>query len=254
MSLPMQKLATAAMVVMAGFLLSRLLGLVRNIVILGQFGTGREYEAYVAAISVPDLVFQILAGGAVGSAFIPVFKTYIARQDADSGWRLARAAMTMAFVITAPIALLLAVLSRPLTELLVPGWDAASKDLTAELMRIMMVSPVFFAVSGFATSILNSFQRFLLAALAPLFYNASIILGAWLLRPMGIEGVAIGVSVGAALHLLVQVPGLLSQGMQLKPTFDPSHPGLREVLRLMSPRMFGLGVVQINLMVNVVLA
>ncbi|MFN0074695.1 MAG: murein biosynthesis integral membrane protein MurJ, partial [Chloroflexota bacterium] len=69
----MNKLALASLVVMAGYVVSRLLGLVRNMVILSQFGTGREFEAYVAAVTVPDIIFQVLAGGAVGSAFIPVF-------------------------------------------------------------------------------------------------------------------------------------------------------------------------------------
>ncbi|MFN0070149.1 MAG: murein biosynthesis integral membrane protein MurJ, partial [Chloroflexota bacterium] len=222
--------------------------------ILSQFGTGREFEAYVAAVTVPDIIFQVLAGGAVGSAFIPVFKTYIARDGMDDGWRLARTAMTVAVAVTIPVALLFALIARPLTDLIVPGFDAELKQQTADLMRIMLVSPVLFAVSGFATSVLNSFQRFALTALAPVAYNLSIIAGAVLLRSFGVEGVAIGVAVGALLHLLVQVPGLRAQGMVLRPAFQIHHPGLREVARLMGPRMLGLGVVQINLLVNVVLA
>src|SRR5207237_10633843 len=84
----MRRLAQAALVVMTGFLLSRLLGAVRNIVIAAHFGTGTEYGAYVAAIALPDLVFQVLVGGAVGSAFIPVFKRYLARGDTDDAWNL----------------------------------------------------------------------------------------------------------------------------------------------------------------------
>jgi putative peptidoglycan lipid II flippase len=250
----MNKLAIASLVVMTGFVVSRLLGLVRNMVILSQFGTGREFEAYVAAVTVPDIIFQVLAGGAVGSAFIPVFKTYIARDSVDDGWRLARTAMTVAVAITIPVAFVIALIARPLTDVLVPGFDAELKNETARLMRIMLVSPVLFAVSGFATSVLNSFQRFALTALAPVAYNLSIILGAVLLRPLGIEGVAIGVAAGALLHLLVQVPGLRAQGMLLRPAFQIHHPGLREIGRLMGPRMLGLGVVQVNLLVNVLLA
>ncbi len=111
----MNKLAVASLVVMAGFLASRLLGLVRNMVILNQFGTGREFEAYVAAVTVPDIIFQVLAGGAVGSAFIPVFKTYIARDGLDDGFRLARTAMTVAVAITIPVAILMAIVARALS-------------------------------------------------------------------------------------------------------------------------------------------
>ena len=83
-----RKLAAASLVVMAGFVASRLLGLVRNVVVAQQFGTGREYEAFIAALTIPDLVFQVLAGGAVGAAFIPVFKGYFADEDEEGGWRL----------------------------------------------------------------------------------------------------------------------------------------------------------------------
>jgi putative peptidoglycan lipid II flippase len=249
-----RKLAAASLVVMAGFVASRLLGLVRNVVIAQQFGTGREYEAFIAALTIPDLVFQILAGGAVGSAFIPVFKGYFARDDDDGAWRLTSLVMSLAMAATIPTSLILALFARPLTELLVPAWDAASKDLTATLMQTMLITPAVFAVSGFATSVLNSFQRFLAAALAPIVYNASIILSALLFRSLGIEGVAIGVAVGSVLHLLVQVPGLIAVGMRFRFELSLDHPGVREVLRLMGPRMIGLGVVQVNQLVNVILA
>ena len=256
MSTSFRKLATASLVVMAGFVASRVLGLVRNMVILSQFGAGREYEAYLAAIAIPDLVFQVLAGGAVGSAFIPVFNSYFARGEADRAWRLTHSVISLTFLATLPVALALAVVARPLTELLVPGWDQASKELTAELMRIMLFSPVVFAVSGFATSVLNSFQRFAAAALAPIFYNLAIIVAALVSRPLGLEihGVALGVSLGACLHLAVQVPSLLAQGYRFRPMVDLALSGVREVVRLMVPRMLGLGVVQLNLLVNVVLA
>src|SRR5919199_5750250 len=100
-----RSLAAASLVVMLGFVASRILGLVRNMAILSQFGAGREYEAYLAAIAIPDLVFQVLAGGAVGSAFIPVFKSYFARGDEADGWRLANSAMTLALVVTVPTSL-----------------------------------------------------------------------------------------------------------------------------------------------------
>ena len=249
-----RKLATSSLIVMLGLALSRVFGLARNVVLAQQFGTGREYEAFIAALIVPDLVFQVLAGGAVGSAFIPVFKGYFARDNDDEAWEFTSKVMSLAVAATAPVALLLAVLARPLTELVVPGWDAADKDLTATLMRTMLISPAIFAVSGFAASVLNSFQRFALAALAPIVYNLTIIVSAFVLRPFGIEGVAIGVAVGSLLHLAVQVPGLVALGMRFRFTLDLGHEGVREVLRMMGPRMIGLGVMQVNQLVNVVLA
>lgn len=249
-----RKLAGYSLLVMAGFVASRLLGLVRNIVVAQQFGTGREYEAFIAALVIPDLVFQVLAGGAVGAAFIPVFKGYFARDDTAGAWTLTSRVMSLALVVTAPVSLLLALFARPLTELIVPGWDAESKELTATLMRIMLISPAIFAVSGFAISVLNSFQRFFLTALAPVLYNLSIIVSALVFRHLGIEGVAIGAVAGSLLHLLIQAPGLFDVGMRFRFGVSLTDPGVREVLRLMGPRMIGLGVVQVNQLVNVVLA
>jgi putative peptidoglycan lipid II flippase len=256
MSTSFGSLARYSAIVVAGFVVSRFFGLFRNMAILDQFGAGRDYEAFLAAIAIPDLVFQVLAGGAVGSAFIPVFNGYFARGEESQAWRLTSSVITIALAVTAPVALVLALLARPLADLLVPGWDPESKALTAELMRIMLISPVIFAVSGFVTSVLNSFQRFAAAALAPIFYNLAIIAGALLARPLdlGIHAVAIGATVGAGLHLLVQLPGLLQQGYRFRPTVDLALAGVREVGRLMLPRMLGLGVVQLNLLVNVVLA
>jgi len=249
-----RKLAGYSLVVMAGFVVSRLFGLIRNVVVAQQFGTGREYEAFIAALTVPDLVFQVLAGGAVGAAFIPVFKEYFAHDDDDGAWRLTSLVISLAMVATIPTSLILAFFARPLTELVVPGWDPQSKDLTASLMRIMLISPAIFAVSGFCISVLNSFQRFFLAGLAPIMYSAAIIVSALVFRPLGIEAVAIGAVVGSALHLLVQLPGLLSVGMRFRFGVSLRDPGVREVLRLMGPRMIGLGVLQVNQLVNVMLA
>jgi putative peptidoglycan lipid II flippase len=245
------------MVVMLGFVASRLLGLVRNMVITSQFGAGREYEIFLAAIAVPDLIFQVLAGGAVGSAFIPVFNAYLARGEEAAAWRLTNAVMTLAALATTPIAVLIGLVAHPLVDfVIVPGWDPASKSQTAELMRLMLLSPVIFAVSGFATSVLSSFQRFAWAALAPIAYNLSIIAAAMLARPLslGVEALGYGVNSGALLHLLVQLPACRAQGMPLRAVIDFQLAGVREVGRLMVPRMLGLAVVQLNQLVNIVLA
>jgi putative peptidoglycan lipid II flippase len=250
----MRKLAQASLIVFGGYAASRVLGLVRNVVVLDQFGTSRDYEAFVAAILVPDLVFQVLAGGAVAAAFIPVFKSYWI-DDEHEAWQVASSAINLAVLATGAVALVLSFFARPLSEVLVPGWDAPSKDLTAGLMRTLLVSPVIFAASAFASSMLNAFHRFALAALAPLVYNLSIIAGALLLREsQGIHSLAIGAVAGAALHLLVQVPGLLQIGFRYRLVATLAHPGVRSVLRLMAPRMVGLGVTHANLLVNVVLA
>lgn len=243
----MRRLAQAALVVLAGFLASRALGVVRQIVVAAHFGTGTEYSAYVTAIALPDLLFQVLVGGAVGSAFIPVFKEYHARGRGEEAWRVTSSVINAGVLLAGGGALVLALFVRPLMDVLVPGSDAAFRDLAASLARILLVSPAIFAASTFCSSVLNSFHRFAVAALAPLMYNLAIILAAvFLSGPLGIHGLALGAVVGAVLHLLIQVPALWRLGMRWQPLLDLRHHGVREVARLFAPRVLGLGVIQLN--------
>jgi putative peptidoglycan lipid II flippase len=250
-----RSLAMGAMILMVGFIGSRLLGLVRTMVISSQFGASHEYEAYLAAIRLSDTLFQVLAGGAVASAFIPVFATYLAKRDTEGAWRMASSLLTIAVVVMTPISVLLMVFAPQVMSLEASGWDRPTQDLAANLARILLFSPVLFAVSTFVASILNSFNRFFLASLAPMMYNLSIIAGAVLLGPrIGVYGLAVGAAVGALLHLSVQIPGLVQERMSFRPALDFASAGVREVGRLMVPRTLGLGMVQVNYLVNVFLA
>jgi putative peptidoglycan lipid II flippase len=243
----MRRLAQAALVVLTGFMLSRLLGLVRNIVIAAHFGTGSEFDAYVAAIALPDLVFQVLVGGAVGSAFIPVFKRYQAEGEQAEAWHLTSSVINIFVLVAGGSALLLGIFARPIMDIWVAGADPPFRDLVASLTRILLISPAIFAASTFCSSVLNSYHRFAVAAMAPLLYNVSIILAAiFLSGPFGIYGLALGAVAGASAHLLIQLPFCLRLGMQWRPTVDFAHAGVREVARLFAPRVLGLGVVQLN--------
>lgn len=243
----MRSLAQATLVVLTGFLASRALGVIRNIVVAAHFGTGTSYSAYVAAIALPDLVFQVLVGGAVGSSFIPVFKRYWAEERTEEAWYITSSVINLGVLITGGASLVLVIFARPLMNVWVAGQTPEFRDLAASLSRILLISPAVFAVSTFCASVLNSFHRFAVAALAPLLYNLSIIGGAvFLSGPFGIHGLAIGAVVGAFLHLLVQVPTVWRLGMRWRPVADFRNSGVREIGRLFAPRMLGLGVIQLN--------
>ncbi len=244
----------AALIVMGGFVASKLLGLIRNIVISHQFGATREYEQFLAAISVPDTVFQVLAGGTVSAAFIPVFASYLAQHQEKNGWRLMSGLINLALLGVGATALILAIAAPLLTGILVPGWSPAEQQEVARLARIMMISPVIFSISALVTSVLNGAKRFALATAAPLMYNLSLIGGALFLRHLGAEGLAYAAVLGALLHLAVQLPGLARIGARYSPTLALDLAGTREVARLMIPRVLSLGVSQLNLLVNVALA
>lgn len=250
------RLARAATVVMVAFFVSRILGLTREMIIGNQFGTSRELDAYLAAFRVPDLIFQLIAGGALGSAFIPTFTSYLARSDEQQAWRLASSVLNIVALVLTASAVLAAVLAPQLvSRVIVPGFSPGEQALTVRLMRLMLVSSIIFGISGIVMGILNSFQHFLLPALAPAIYNLSIIGGAVFLAPVvGIYGLALGVVAGSFLHLLIQLPALLGKGLAYQPILDITHPGVREVARLMLPRMLGLGTVQVNFVVNTILA
>src|SRR5262249_31812819 len=247
-------LAQAALVVLTGFLASRILGVVRSMVIAAHFGTGVEANAYVAAITVPDTVFQVLVGGAVGSAFIPIFQRYLARDQQGEAWPLTSSVINLGVLVAGGTSLVLAIFARPLMDVLVPGRDEAFRDLAASLSRILLVTPAIFAASTFCASVLNAYHRFAVAALAPLMYNVAIIGGAFFLSgPLGIHGLAIGAAIGAALHLLIQIPALMRLGMHWRPVVELSNAGVREVFKLFAPRVLGLGVVQLNKVLSGVL-
>ncbi|MGQ9554815.1 MAG: murein biosynthesis integral membrane protein MurJ, partial [Anaerolineae bacterium] len=298
------RLTSHAFTVMAAFVLSRLLGLAREMAISSHFGTSGELDAYLAAFRIPDILFQLMAGGALASAFIPTFAGLLANNDNRTAWRLVYDLIRILVAGLGLLSLVCALLARPLVgNIVAPGFDPARQALTANLMRIMLLTPVVFAVSGIFMGILNSYQRFLAAALAPSAYNLAIILGALLLAPhFGAYGLALGVVVGAMLHYLSQLPQVWRlmrdaqwsaiRGMDLTPqppfpkgegggrppspakgepalSRSPEHregtakwvggegrfsPQVRAVVRLMLPRTVGLAAVQVNFLVNTILA
>jgi putative peptidoglycan lipid II flippase len=250
------RIVRAAGLVMALYVASRALGLLREMVISHQFGTGGGLDAYLAAFRLPDILFQLIAGGALASAFIPTYAGYLTRGDEKSGWRLASSIINLVLVLTTVLAALAMVLAPWLVRTVIaPGFDPARQALTVQLMRLMLITPIVFGVSGVVMGILNARQHFLLPALAPMVYNLGIIAGAIFLAPtLGVLGLAVGVVVGALGHLLVQIPGLVRQGMRYFLILGVVDPGVHEVGRLMLPRVVGLAAVQVNFLVNTILA
>ncbi len=251
-----RRVARAAGLVMALFLVSRVTGLARQMIVGAYFGTSPDYDAYVAAFRIPDMLFQLVAGGALVSALLPTYTSVRTREGVGRAWQLVSEVLTLVFLILTLAAVLVALFARPLVaHLLVPDFTPAQQALTASLLRILLLSTVIFGVSGLAMSVLNAHYHFFLPALAPSMYNLGIIGGAVLLgRTWGVYGLAWGVVVGAALHLGVQLPGLRRVGMRFRPAFSLADPAVRTVLRLMGPRVVGLAAVQVNFLVNTVLA
>lgn len=241
---------------MAFFVISRVLGLVREIAISYQFGTSASLDAYVAAFRIPDLLFNLVAGGALASAFIPPFSKLLMEGDTRGSWRLATQVINLVFVIVAALCVIAAIFAEPLVQFTVGvGFAPEQQQLTASLMRLMLLTPAVFAVSGIVMGILNAHHEFILPAAAPVLYNLSIIAGALLLAPtFGVYGLAIGVVIGAFLHLLVQAPWLLINKIQYTARLGIDDAGVRQVIQLVIPRTVGIAAVQFNFLVNTILA
>ena len=248
--------ASAAMLVALGFLGSRLLGALRAVVIANEYGTTAELDAFFVAQRLPELVFQLLAGATLASAFIPVYARYISRRGEAEAWRLASIVLNVVLLATIVFAAAMLVLAEWIVPAMAPGLGEDSgmqselRDDAIFLTRVMLVSPILFAVSGMITGILNARHHFLLPAFAPMLYNLAIILSALLLSDeFGVEALAIGVIVGSGLHLVIQLPALITAGARLMPSLNIWDPGVREVLKLMGPRMIGLAAAQVNFIV-----
>lgn len=237
---------TNTLIVTGGYLFSRVLGLARDVIITARFGTSPEMDAYRAAFNIPDLIYLIVAGGALGSAFIPVFSSFLSNDHEEDAWRLASGVLNLTLLALLAACTLIALLADPLVALTIgSGFDPAKRALTANLVRLLLVQPCLLGLGGLAKATLESFDRFALPAIGANLYNLGIIGGA--LVGLGVYGLVWGVIAGAALFLLIQMPGLRAVGLRYYRSAGPGAPGVRQVARLLGPRLFGQSAWQINL-------
>jgi putative peptidoglycan lipid II flippase len=252
-----RRIARAASVVMVGMALSSLTGLAATVLISGAFGTQFELDSFSAANRLTEILFNLMAGGALASAFVPTFTGFLARDDRFGAWRLASSIGNLILIVLGSAALLAGIFAPALVQyVLAPGFkDPAQIQLTVQLLRVMLISPVLFALSGLLMGILNAQQHFALPALAPACYRLGQILGLVFLVPRwGILGLAWGVVLGSLLHLAVQLPALVRYPLRYRLTLGLGDAATRLVGALMLPRLLGVAVVQLNFLVNTILA
>lgn len=246
----------AAGLVALSSLLSRFLGLIRDRILAGEFGAGSTLDIYYAAFRVPDLIFNLLVLGALSAGFIPIFTSFLKDEQArQSAWNLANNVLNYLLVGVGILSLVGIIAAPVLVRLIAPGFGAEDQALVTSLSRIMFLSPLFLGISGIFGGILQSFKRFVVYSLAPIFYNLGIIVGAlYFVDLWGIYGLAWGVILGAALHMAVQLPAVYALGFRYRPVLKSHDAGTREIGRLMLPRTMSLAVAQINLVVITAIA
>jgi len=254
-----QTILSAATIIMVSVAASRLLGLIRLRLLAYYFGSQiKILDAFIAANVLPEAIFEILIFGAVSVAFIPVFTSYLAKNEKKVAWDLADSVLNLGVLGFAAVALLLIIFAPLLPQFLSPGLVRNYPEfngLIANLMRVMIFAQIFFVGSAFLTGILQSFQFFLLPAMAAVLYNLGIIFGIVVLSPfLGIYGPAWGMVIGAILHLLIQIPLARKLGARFRLKINFHHPGLARIIILMVPRSFGLAILWTNDIVSVALA
>ncbi len=231
--------------------LSRVLGFVREQVLLSKFGLSFKADAYIAAFTIPDFLYELLVGGAIAAAFIPVFRSHLSIESESEAWKIASTAINVVLIFML-IAVPLGMIFTPyLIPLVAYSFSGETLDLTVKLTRIMFPAVIFTALNGIMMGILQSHRNFLPPALGAIFYNFAIIGGGVFLTPyLDIAGFSVGVVIGVVGNFLIQLSALKKIGIGYKPIIDFKHPGVRKLGLLMIPAIIGLSAAQINLIVN----
>lgn len=247
---------SAAFIIMITYAGSHIIGLLKTRILISLFfgAKAATLDVYYAAFVIPDTIFQLLVIGSLSAAFIPVF-TKLLHHNEDKAWQVASTSLTLVFSVFLAISVLIFIFALPLCKLIAPGFDASQLALMTSLLKVMLFAQLFFCISGFLTGIIQSHQRFVIPALAPIVYNLGIILGAIFLSPfIGIYGPAVGVVIGAALHMGIQIPFAYKLGFRPRIKINMNDPYVKEIAGLISPRALALGIDQVEQFIAVILA
>ena len=240
-------LAAAAVLMVFATMGSRVTGLIRTMVYSRVFGLTPEYGVFVQAFRIPDLVYFLMAGGALRTGFVPVFAEYLAHGRQEKAWRTFSIVLWVLLIFSVGLVGLGMVFALPLARLVAPGFDEAQVADCARMMRVLFPAELFFVIGGLLQGTLNAHKHFLWPGLGPIIYNCFMIAGA-LAAPYlwGINTVTYAVVVGALVgNVLVQVPALRRYGARLEARLDFGDDGLHRVLKLALPVIFGLAIAEI---------
>jgi putative peptidoglycan lipid II flippase len=244
-----------ALIIGSASVLSRVLGLVRDRILSTEFGTTHILDSYFTAFKVPDVIFNMLVLGALSASFVPVFIETVGKKGRDEAMQMANSLLNILVLALSVLATVCAVLAPQLVALLSYGDTPDEQALTVTFVRMMMISLLFFGMSNVISGMLHAQKKFFVYAIAPIFYNIGIIFGILVLVPaVGNVGLALGVVLGSALHVCVQLPAVWRTGFRYRLTINWKDRGVRKILQLMPPRAFSLGLTQLNTIIIFALA
>jgi putative peptidoglycan lipid II flippase len=240
-----RRIAMSAGIVMAAVLASRVLGFLRDWTVAHQIGSNAITDAYYAAFTLPDFLNYLVAGGALSLTFIPVFAKYAADNLEDEGWHVFSTVITVMGSLLVVLVIVGEIFAPHLIQVIAPGFAPAEKARAIFLTRLMLPAQVCFYLGSILSAVQYAKAKFLIPSLAPVVYNAGIIVGGLLLSSrIGITGFAVGVLAGAFLgNFALQVFGAWRVGARLRPNADVAHPGFKMFIKLTIPIMLALSLV-----------
>jgi len=262
---PQSSIFSAATVIMLMIVVSKILGFVRQRTLFSFFSPS-ETDLFLAAFELPDLIFEVFVYGVLSASFIPVFTKYLTKKKSKDAWHVAAAGLNILLIIFVALSLLVIIFANPLYNLVTGsfaknligvsgGFSVKQVSQVVALSRTILVAQLFFVVSSFMTGILESHKRFIIPAIAPLFYNLGIIGGTVLLSAKyGLMGPTIGAVIGAFFHMAIQIPFATQLGFRPKLILDFKHPGIKKLAKLSIPRIIELSFFQLRRFVWLFLA
>ena len=244
-----REIAGAAGIIALGNVLSRIMGLARDVVTAHLFGASGLVSAYGVASRVPTYLYDLLVGGMVSSALVPVFSEHAPPERREELWRIASLMLTLTVVVLTAVTLILEASAPWLAWLLAGGWDADLLAATADLLRLTLPAVIFLGLSGIITGLLYALKRFTYPAFTMVVFNTSIVVcGLAFAQRWDIASLAVGLVVGAALQVILQLPGL--RDMRFRPRLDLRDPALQRIVRLYLPIVLGLVVSQVGIVID----
>ncbi|MDP3996942.1 MAG: murein biosynthesis integral membrane protein MurJ [Candidatus Andersenbacteria bacterium] len=245
------RVVSAALILGAASLGSRFMGLIRERVFTTTFGAGDTFDAFVAAFRLPDLIFNLVVVGALSAAFIPLFTEKLVHskdKKKREAFDFSLSVLHLVLIVVIIFSILYVMLADKIVPLITPGFSGGKLAMTIMLSRVMALQPILLSISFIFSGVLNSFKRFVAYAMAPILYNVGIIIGVvWLVPMMGVSGLGWGVVLGAALHMLVQLPSAIAVGWRWRLIMEWSSVDVKKLRRMIIPRIFGLAGTQVNL-------
>lgn len=240
-----RRIAQASGIVMASVLASRILGFLRDWTIAHQIGANAITDSFYAAFTLPDFLNYLVAGASLSLTFIPVFTKYVAQNREDEGWHVFSTVVTVMGALLVVIVLTGEIFASRLVQVISPGFNPAEKARVVFLTRLMLPAQICFYMGSILSAVQYAKNQFLVPSLAPVVYNAGIILGGVLLSSrIGITGFAVGVLGGAVVgNFALQIYGARRAGVRFAPNFDVRHPGFWMFIKLTVPIMLALSLV-----------